>query len=269
MEDFSGTTKYAEYLTFSVAPENENYTLSLGQYTGTAGKSYVKRYISVTVFLLIIPNKNMLCYICVQGSVLYSILFTVYIATKSNILQKTSFVTRSDDDDLNTHNAPRTTHHAPRTTHHAPPTTHHAPRTTHHAPRTTLHAPHITYRHSQQQKILFIQNIRVIVNLYCTILFVFAGDSFRDGHGMAFTTKDRDHDDRVDNNCAVWTKGGWWFRFCGLAYLNGEYHDSSPTRFSTRGIFWFDFTGWNRSLKKTEMKIRPQQRSKLKEETLK
>ena len=37
MEDFEGETRYAVYSSIAVASEVNNYTLSLGVYSGTAG----------------------------------------------------------------------------------------------------------------------------------------------------------------------------------------------------------------------------------------
>lgn len=41
-----------------------------------------------------------------------------------------------------------------------------------------------------------------------------AGDSFRNHHGMKFTTFDRDNDLNDENNCAEMRTGGWWYRSC-------------------------------------------------------
>ena len=42
-------------------------------------------------------------------------------------------------------------------------------------------------------------------------------------NGMAFTTTDRDQDERSDN-CAVRLggRGGWWYKSCSNVYLNGR-----------------------------------------------
>ena len=39
LEDFDGDTRYAEYTTFKVADEADNYRLLIGGYSGTAGNS--------------------------------------------------------------------------------------------------------------------------------------------------------------------------------------------------------------------------------------
>ena len=39
LEDFDGDTRYAEYTTFKVADEADNYRLLIGGYSGTAGDS--------------------------------------------------------------------------------------------------------------------------------------------------------------------------------------------------------------------------------------
>ena len=39
LEDFNGTTAYAEYSLFSVADEGSNYSLTLGTYNGEHGKN--------------------------------------------------------------------------------------------------------------------------------------------------------------------------------------------------------------------------------------
>ena len=39
MEDYEGDRRYAEYTTFSVADESDNYRVTIGGYRGTAGNS--------------------------------------------------------------------------------------------------------------------------------------------------------------------------------------------------------------------------------------
>ena len=38
LQDFSGNTAYAQYSTFSVAPESNNFRLTVSGYSGTAGE---------------------------------------------------------------------------------------------------------------------------------------------------------------------------------------------------------------------------------------
>merc|ERR1711962_1693851 len=52
-----------------------------------------------------------------------------------------------------------------------------------------------------------------------------AGDSFGPVHnGMKFSTFDQDHD-VSPGRCAVTFFGGWWYKNCHWANLNGKYFD--------------------------------------------
>ena len=69
-----------------------------------------------------------------------------------------------------------------------------------------------------------------------------------------FTTFDKDHDE-ASSNCAEKFSGGWWFRNCKFANLNGLYYSTNPIT-DKDGIDWKDWRGNEYSLKTTEMKIR-------------
>ena len=70
---------------------------------------------------------------------------------------------------------------------------------------------------------------------------------------MQFTTYDVDHDLSA-GNCAVSTRGAWWYNACHAANLNGAYLGGLHTS-NADGIEWSTWTGYFYSLKLTEMKI--------------
>ena len=83
-----------------------------------------------------------------------------------------------------------------------------------------------------------------------------SGDSLGEHKGMAFSTRDRDND-RWSDSCAQTRKGGWWYKRCHYANLNGLYLGGAFTGVS-KGIVWFHWHGSTYSLKNVVMKIRPQ-----------
>uniref|UniRef100_A0A8W8ISS0 Fibrinogen C-terminal domain-containing protein n=1 Tax=Magallana gigas TaxID=29159 RepID=A0A8W8ISS0_MAGGI len=80
-----------------------------------------------------------------------------------------------------------------------------------------------------------------------------AGNSLAAHNGMKFTTKDQDND-TWNKNCGVNFQGGWWFKDCISAFLNGPYKKSAKIAWDS--IMWYDFGKENRALKKATMMIR-------------
>ena len=89
-----------------------------------------------------------------------------------------------------------------------------------------------------------------------------SGDSIGDNSrsqgslsGQRFSSFDKEQD-RCSCNCALAFGGGWWFTHCGRGLLNGNYVDGGTISYK-EGIIWFDWKGYYYSLKRTEMKIKP------------
>ena len=70
-----------------------------------------------------------------------------------------------------------------------------------------------------------------------------------------FSTLDRDNDGRSSSpSCVQQEGGGWWYKTCTYANLNGRYNTSQGNN-----IFWHEAMaayGDRRSLKFTEMKLK-------------
>ena len=88
-------------------------------------------------------------------------------------------------------------------------------------------------------------------------------DAMATHNGHAFTTRDRDHDAWDDHNCVQVFGGGWWYRACHHANLNGKYLPHIPENFSgspydphSTILSWYDGHVHNR-FTRVEMKIRP------------
>ena len=87
-----------------------------------------------------------------------------------------------------------------------------------------------------------------------------AGDSFGYSNGEKFSTKDRDQDSDPGTKCAL-GRGGWWFKNCQDANLNGVYGygASAVSLFfpsTNKEIIWPRWRPHFYSLKSTEMKIK-------------
>ena len=84
-----------------------------------------------------------------------------------------------------------------------------------------------------------------------------AGDSLSVHRDQPFTTRDRDHDDYAEGNCALEFQGAWWHSNCYDSNLNGFYYNGSPSDKPSGGIIWYTWKGVQYSVKRAEMKIRP------------
>uniref|UniRef100_A0A336M4T3 CSON012158 protein n=1 Tax=Culicoides sonorensis TaxID=179676 RepID=A0A336M4T3_CULSO len=86
-----------------------------------------------------------------------------------------------------------------------------------------------------------------------------AGDSLNDpwygSNNSPFSTYNRDND-RSSLNCASMLKGGWWWKSCGRG-LNGLYLHDPQDLTARQGIVWFRWRGWDYTLKRATMMIKP------------
>ena len=73
-------------------------------------------------------------------------------------------------------------------------------------------------------------------------------------NGQRFSAKDKDSDTSTFN-CANVYQGGWWYRSCHMANMNGLYMKGKNTSHSV-GITWYQWKGFDYSLKRTTMMIR-------------
>uniref|UniRef100_A0A8C5RDP7 Microfibril associated protein 4 n=1 Tax=Leptobrachium leishanense TaxID=445787 RepID=A0A8C5RDP7_9ANUR len=81
-----------------------------------------------------------------------------------------------------------------------------------------------------------------------------AGDALSYHSGMKFSTFDSDRD-IFPQNCAALSAGGFWFKSCHQANLNGPYLGGVHLSYAS-GIIWSPWKGFYYSLRSTEMKIR-------------
>ena len=74
-------------------------------------------------------------------------------------------------------------------------------------------------------------------------------------HNYRFSTYDNDNDQSSSNNCAFFLQGGWWYRNCFYANLNGPHMRPDTPGVSTSATLRWGFT----DLSSAEMKIRVKQ----------
>ncbi|XP_053483372.1 tenascin-R [Ictalurus furcatus] len=79
-----------------------------------------------------------------------------------------------------------------------------------------------------------------------------AGDSLKYHSGSPFSTKDKEPSTN-SGHCTKKYMGGWWYKNCYKANLNGAYAKFSMDQ----GVVWIDWKGKDVSLPFTEMKLRP------------
>ncbi|XP_076818068.1 microfibril-associated glycoprotein 4-like isoform X2 [Clavelina lepadiformis] len=81
-----------------------------------------------------------------------------------------------------------------------------------------------------------------------------AGDALQRHNGIPFSTKDRDLD-RYSGNCATSYEEAWWYNHCHAVNLNGLYLTGG--QITAKGMVWYLWKNSHYSLKKAEMKIKP------------
>ncbi|XP_036949295.1 tenascin [Acanthopagrus latus] len=79
-----------------------------------------------------------------------------------------------------------------------------------------------------------------------------AGDSLSYHNNIVFSTRDRDPAPFI-TRCAMSYRGGWWYKNCHEANLNGLY----GIDVKHQGVIWTSWKGKDHSIPFTEMKMRP------------
>ncbi|XP_054994847.1 angiopoietin-related protein 7 [Sorex araneus] len=99
------------------------------------------------------------------------------------------------------------------------------------------------------------------LNSYRLSLGNYSGSVGKDALGYhnntAFSTKDKDNDNCLDP-CAQLRRGGYWYNCCTDSNLNGVYYGLGEHTAHLDGISWYGWHGASYSLKRVEMKIRPE-----------
>uniref|UniRef100_A0A3Q3XGP0 Fibrinogen C-terminal domain-containing protein n=1 Tax=Mola mola TaxID=94237 RepID=A0A3Q3XGP0_MOLML len=83
-----------------------------------------------------------------------------------------------------------------------------------------------------------------------------AGDSLSYHNNGVFSTKDHDLTPFI-TRCAMSYRGGWWYKNCHEANLNGLYGIDFKHQVTSHGVIWTTWKGTHYSIAFTEMKMRP------------
>merc|ERR1712002_6543 len=83
-----------------------------------------------------------------------------------------------------------------------------------------------------------------------------AGDALFGHNGQKFSTFDKDQDSS-DLNCARRFLGAFWYNRCHHANPNGVYRWGADDTINDVGVEWYQWKGYDYSLKTISMKIRP------------
>ncbi|XP_004086854.1 microfibril-associated glycoprotein 4-like [Oryzias latipes] len=83
-----------------------------------------------------------------------------------------------------------------------------------------------------------------------------ANDALTYHNGMKFSTFDKDQD-TWPNNCAKSFLGAFWYNSCHYANPNGVYRWGADGTIFAIGVSWFQWKGYDYSLKRISFKIRP------------
>ena len=91
------------------------------------------------------------------------------------------------------------------------------------------------------------------IYIYICFIYLFLGESLTYHDWANFTTKDRNNNEAMSENCGELYSGAWWYAYkCGYSNLNGVYGSTN----ARKGINWYHWKGFRVPLTGTRMMVK-------------
>ena len=241
LEDFDGNTSYAEYDTFAVADETDNYTLSVGNYSGKCGQVW-------SISVVVLADSFAKCIFGPQLARFYKLARTKIGLYKEGGVGREIFELRpspslrcSEQNGEYQFRAPDKKLLFKRIFQNIHWLRDHSVGNEHECILDVNRTSILQYL--QRLGGMFSSQALRVIHWRCTIRWPSA-------------PKDRDNDQNSHGNCAEMYKGAWWYRRCHVSNLNALYHRGNHSSYAD-GVNWKTWRGYHYSFKRAEMKFRP------------